>query len=273
LTGRARVAIGGLAALVLLATLVVGSNFARGGNGAVAHLHTQVSRGEGDVETYRQLARALAVTGDVTGAEAALRAGLKREPQSAPAQRDLGMLYLESNRPAEALPLLEQALSHAPEDSEIRDALSYALYQAGDAVGSLEVTNHGEPLGRAQAEALVEAARFYMERGHPEAAERALAKALELAPESLAVSSALHSAMHEKSTEAVPERGNPPTAVLLVLTALVASFALRALFRRGRAALAPTLEDPQELEGSFPERDARSSWTSKLPSSHHGMIH
>jgi tetratricopeptide (TPR) repeat protein len=248
-----------LAALVFLGSLLFQVDLTHG-ESAVESV-VQVSHRDGDAETLRQLAHGLSETGDVAGAEAVLLRGLKREPHSASAQRDLAKLYLETNRPAEALPLLEQALSRAPEDLQIRDALSYALYQAGDAVGSLEVSNRGEPLGPAHAEALVEAARFYTEGGHPEAAARALAKAHELAPGSPSVSKALlqHSAMNARGTEALPERRNPPTPVALVLAALAAIVVLRilVLFRRGRGDPSVTIDDPRERKSSLHGRVSR----------------
>jgi tetratricopeptide (TPR) repeat protein len=291
---------GSLAALTLMALLLLAANFAQAESAkqAVARLHAQLSQGDTSVETWRQLAHALGETGDIAGAEAALLAGLKQDPQSAPALRDLGKLYIDTTRTTEALPVLEQALSREPEDQETRDALSYVLYQTGDAVRSLEVSNRGQPLGPAQAEALVEAARFYTEWGHQEAAERALAKAQELAPNSLAVSGALlrrsgpsaersatppqtnSSPGAEESTARSPGvrapqetsgplvGRDPPQAVVVGLAcagALVVLAALRIffVFLRGSGDLAVTIDYPQERKGSFspptPEAALRGS--------------
>ncbi|GEM_PF-6161352 len=282
--------------LVLAASLLLAANPAQAESAkeAVARLHAQVSQGATSVETWRQLARALAETGDLAGAEAALLTGLKQDPDSAPALRDLGKLYIDTNRTTEALPFLEQALSQASDDQETRDALSYALYQTGAAVLSLEVSNHGQPLGPAQAEALVEAARFYTERGHPEAAQRALAKAHELAPNSLAVLGALLKRSEPsaegsaKPTQASPSRGageltdaspgvrapweisghfvgkDLPRAVVVGLAssgALLMLAALRIFFvlLRGSGDLAVTIDYPEERKGSFSVRLSRHS--------------
>jgi tetratricopeptide (TPR) repeat protein len=269
LAHRACIAIRAALAALVLSAWMLGASPAHSESAAqaVARLHAQVSQGDTRVETLRQLAHALSETGDLAGAEAALQAGLKREPRSAPAQRDLGRLYLETNRTAQALPLLVQALGSEPEDPQTRDALSYALYQVGDAVGSLEVANRGAPLGPAHAEALVEAARFYTQGGHPEAAERALAKAHELAPDSPAVSSAQRLSSAMKATggeEAPPRRRSLPSAVVLAVGVLMVIGTLRAfcLLRGARAERSAAVDEAQAHEGSFQGRLSRASWRS-----------
>jgi tetratricopeptide (TPR) repeat protein len=232
----------------------------------VARLHEKLLHGDASTESWRKLAHGLASKGELAGAEAALLTGLKQDPHSAPTLRDLGTLYIETNRTSKAKSLLEQALSLDPDDPETREALSYVLYQSGDAVRSLEIANRGEPLGPAQAEALVEAARFYTESGQPEAAQRALAKAQELAPKSLGVSSALlrHPEPSDaaQSTRASGETESRFAGTLATVLGLVSLGALLAaavslVLSRGKGDLVVTIEYPEELKGSFTVRLSR----------------
>jgi tetratricopeptide (TPR) repeat protein len=240
---------GGLAALALAATLLFDPRPAPAetADEAAPRLETQLPPSDPLVETWRQRARALREKGDLAGAEAVLLKGLKRDPHAVSVLRDLAKLYIEANRTPEALPLLEHALSIDPQDRETRDALSYVLYQTGDAVRSLAVSKEGRPLGPAEAEALVEAARFYAVWGRQEAAVRALAKARELAPENPAVVRALAQLTDAKAVSSVPavrERadGGGEKRSGLVFGVGLGSLALllvAALRLRGRVARAP----------------------------------
>jgi len=236
---------GGLAALALAAALLFDPRTAPAETAeqAVPRLHAQLSHGDPLVETWRQRAHALREKGDLAGAEAVLLKGLRRDPHSAAVLRDLGKIYIETNRTPEALPILEHALSIDPQDRETRDVLSYVLYQTGDAVRSLAVSKDGRPLGPAQAEALVEAARFYAGLGRQEAAARALARARELAPENPAVLRALAQLSDASGAPPVPaarERGDGSVegsrglAFALGLGSLVLLLAVAARRIRGR---------------------------------------
>ena len=67
-------------------------------------------------------------SGDLTRAAALLHQVLAADPQNTLARRDLGVLYVEKNRPADARACLEEVLSAVPDDyvSQYELALAYA---------------------------------------------------------------------------------------------------------------------------------------------------
>jgi len=241
---------GGFAALALAAALLFDPRPAPAetAEAAVPQLHAQLSHSDPLVENWRQRAHALREKGDLASAEAVLLKGLRRDPHSAPVLRDLGKLYIETNRTPEALPILEHALSIDPQDRETRDVLSYVLYQTGDAVRSLAVSKDGRALGPAEAEALVEAARFYAGLGRQEAAARALAKARELAPQNPAVLRALAQLSGANGASSVPAarekrdggaEKSPGLAFAIGLGSLALLLAVAALRVRSRVEQVP----------------------------------
>jgi arylsulfatase A-like enzyme/Tfp pilus assembly protein PilF len=69
---------------------------------------------------------------DSAGAERAYRQALEVDARTADAANGLGVLLVESQRPAEALPWFERALAAAPDLVEARLNLGIALQQSGD---------------------------------------------------------------------------------------------------------------------------------------------
>jgi Tfp pilus assembly protein PilF len=76
---------------------------------------------------------------DVAGAEQAYRRALDVDARAADAINGLGVLLVETKRPAEAVPLFERALTAAPDFQEARLNLGIALQQSGQNGRAAEV--------------------------------------------------------------------------------------------------------------------------------------
>ncbi|MEZ5964175.1 MAG: protein kinase [Planctomycetota bacterium] len=79
----------------------------------------------------RLLATALRTSGDDDGAEAALERALEISPHDVDARLDLGKLYVDTDRLAEALPLYEGLLADVPEHATAHGDYGVALLRAG----------------------------------------------------------------------------------------------------------------------------------------------
>jgi arylsulfatase A-like enzyme len=81
---------------------------------------------------WANLGNARRAIGDRAGAEQAYRRALDTDPRTVDAANGLGVLLVEAQRPADAIPIFEQALAVAPEFTEARLNLGIALQSAGD---------------------------------------------------------------------------------------------------------------------------------------------
>jgi Tfp pilus assembly protein PilF len=75
---------------------------------------------------------ALCLAGDKGGAEIEYRLAIQASPDFMPAHKALGGLLIEAKRPAEAAAVLEEALTRAPHDIELKRRLALACYHAFD---------------------------------------------------------------------------------------------------------------------------------------------
>jgi Tfp pilus assembly protein PilF len=88
---------------------------------------------------WANLGNARRAVHDTAGAEHAYRRALEVDPHTADAVNGLGVLLVETKRPAEAVPLFEQALAVAPDFQEARLNLGIALQQSGQNARAEEV--------------------------------------------------------------------------------------------------------------------------------------
>ncbi len=80
-----------------------------------------------NIDALLQQALAAHQRGDVDGAERGYRAALAMAPSHPLATHYLGVVHYQRDRPAEALPLLEQAVAAVPEEPEFHNNLGLAL--------------------------------------------------------------------------------------------------------------------------------------------------
>jgi tetratricopeptide (TPR) repeat protein len=85
----------------------------------------------GNASYWANLGNARRATGDRTGAEQAYRRALDTDTRTVDAANGLGVLLVEAQHPADAVPLFEQALAVAPDFAEARLNLGIALQNAG----------------------------------------------------------------------------------------------------------------------------------------------
>ena len=81
--------------------------------------------------------KALAEAGHRSSAERALRRAILAAPDSSQAYGDLGFLYLEEGKAADAIPLLEKAEALDPNDAPTRFNLGVARLSLGDTAGAV----------------------------------------------------------------------------------------------------------------------------------------
>ncbi len=115
-------------------------------------------------------------------AEASLRRALALEPERPEALRELGELYAESGRPAEAAGLLERAVALEPRRAESRRALAQVLHASGDTPRALALLTGKDAPEADSAATLGAAATLHREQGNLPAARAELLRAVELAP-------------------------------------------------------------------------------------------
>ena len=101
------------------------------------HLQAALDAGVPSADAGLGLAECLGRAGNVEGARSALAAALQAEPGNPVATANLGILALEQDRPAEAIPLLREALAREPRLLPARFALARALARAGDRSAAL----------------------------------------------------------------------------------------------------------------------------------------
>jgi cytochrome c-type biogenesis protein CcmH/NrfG len=104
---------------------------------AIPHLQAALDAHVPSADAGLGLADCLGRSGDVSGAERALNAGLAAEPGNPVALANLGILALEQGRPGDAIPRLRDALQREPRLLPARFALARALARAGDRAGAL----------------------------------------------------------------------------------------------------------------------------------------
>ena len=99
--------------------------------GAIEAFTRAVQLNPNDVNMHRELALAYAGQGAIDRAFTELAASLLLNPRNAEAFADLGRLFLDAGREADALPPLHRALALAPERFETRYAIATALTRIG----------------------------------------------------------------------------------------------------------------------------------------------
>ena len=136
--------------------------------------------GAADAETWTGVGTAQAALGQNDAAEDSLRRALKLEPDHAPALSRLGVLLTESDRAAEAVPVLRRAHQLEPARDDTRLALARSLRHSGATSEAADVlTSDGTP---ESLPALRELADLQRASGDEAGARDTLARAVELRP-------------------------------------------------------------------------------------------
>lgn len=115
----------------------VAGNILKAGRPQIAWRILRPCAGSTDPLTLIALAEAATATGRFAEARTALEQALKRDPDNAIAQRDVGILLLSAGQPAQARPWLEQALAHDARSAEAWNALGVVRAQGGDVSGAV----------------------------------------------------------------------------------------------------------------------------------------
>ncbi len=144
---------------------------------AIALYQRVEQAGGGDAALYRNLGRAHRAAGDPEAAELALRRALVVQGDEPETLRELGLVYLETSRADEALPLLQKAAAAEPGDERSRYALARALHATGHSDEALALLASSDSV-----ESLREAAAIHGAAGRPAEARDALARAVAFDP-------------------------------------------------------------------------------------------
>ncbi len=118
-------------------------------------------RGEATDELRNNYAAVLLESGDRAMAERQLRA----IPERPEALVNLGLLYLQSKRPREAVSVLEKAIRLQPDDAAAWNALGMARSMAGERPGAIEALTHAQAIGLTTVNQANELGILYMEGG------------------------------------------------------------------------------------------------------------
>jgi tetratricopeptide (TPR) repeat protein len=148
---------------------------------AIAAYRSAQSAGVRTPDLLTALGRAQRASGDKSGAERSLREAIALAPKHAPALTELGVVLTESNRAAEAVPLLREAHEIRADDAPNNVALARALIMTGANTDAIEVLGAGGSL--ADVRAMREVARAQQASGDVAAARKTLARAVAIAPD------------------------------------------------------------------------------------------
>ena len=148
---------------------------------ALAAYRSAQTAGAKSPELLVAIGRAKRATGDAPGAEQSLREAIKLAPRHGPALTELGALLTDSNRAAEAVPLLQSARDIRKDDPKNNLMLARALRLTGANADALEILATGGSL--ADVRALREMAQTQQASGDLEGARTTLAKAVALEPD------------------------------------------------------------------------------------------
>lgn len=137
-----------------------------------------------DANAHLALADILAKS-DATKAEirAALENGIKAVPDSLPMKIALARFLSDQGEHKEALALVQQAQTSAPDDANLLSLLGAAQLGAGQAEQAVSSYRRLVGLQPESAQALMLLARAEVAAGNPDAAEQSLSKAYKLQPE------------------------------------------------------------------------------------------
>ncbi|MEO8502302.1 MAG: sulfatase-like hydrolase/transferase [Acidobacteriota bacterium] len=135
-----------------------------------------------DAESVNAFAIALMDSGDLTGAEAALRAQSKATPRDAKTQENLAVAVLRAGRATEARDLLQDLLARNDRLPISWNTLGVARYQSGDRSGALTAWQRAVELDPRQFDALFNTALAALEAHQATTARRALERFIATAP-------------------------------------------------------------------------------------------
>jgi tetratricopeptide (TPR) repeat protein len=143
--------------------------------------------------------------GDYAGAEKALLSALALRPNHRWALETLGTVLLESNRPKEAIPHLEEAVALDPSDVRSRHSLARARRADGNPEAALEALEPGAVDLSDRVILLREASEIHASEGRLDQAEQSLQKAIAIEPEDPPLRTALAELYEAKGDAAAAE--------------------------------------------------------------------
>ena len=148
---------------------------------ALAAYRGAQSSGTRTPELLVAIGRAQRASGDAGGAERSLREAVSLAPRHGPALTELGALLTDSNRAAEAVPLLRTARELRADDAPNNLALARALMMTGANSDAIEVLASGGTLSDVRA--MRELARAQQANGDLAGARATLTRAVEIEPD------------------------------------------------------------------------------------------
>ena len=149
----------------------------------------------------RSEARALIGMRDAGGAEAALKQALEIDRQDTETLRELGVLYGETNRHAEARQMLEQAVELAPQSPQAHRSLAKVLHQQGELDAAIPHLETADQLSGPTPNGLREMAAIQRKQGNAVGAEKTLEQAIGLAPTTVGLRRDLAAVYREQGRE------------------------------------------------------------------------
>ena len=114
---------------------------------AVRDAERAVARDPEDPRSRHALGAARGATGDLVGAEEALRAAIALDPANPGAAADLGGILVRAGRPAEAVGILQAAVNRDPEDRVAWTNLVVALAELGSPEAAREAARRARDRG------------------------------------------------------------------------------------------------------------------------------
>lgn len=144
----------------------------------VPDLEAAIRSEEGSFMHHNWLALAYRRQGNLEGAERELKRAGKLGPDQVGPVANLGSLYLQENRVAEAVAVLEQALGRDPTSVEARTNLLVALGRMGNLDRARELFEEGNQMSPGRPSLYNAMAFAYQANGHPAEAVKLLTRSL-----------------------------------------------------------------------------------------------
>jgi tetratricopeptide (TPR) repeat protein len=148
----------------------------------VPDLEAAIRSEEGSFMHHNWLALAYRRQGNLEGAERELKRAADLGPDQVGPVANLGSLYLQEDRIAEAVKVLEQALARDPLSVEVRTNLLVALGRTGNLDRARELFEEGNQMSPDRSSLYNAMAFAFQANGHPKEAVDLLSRSLRIDP-------------------------------------------------------------------------------------------